>query len=119
MYYDVFKNANSLGSLIQIEESGTLVPGEVLMQKLESALAKEKAIGDPVAEAFGETASGVLKAAGYLRRKDFHIVVTNPPFKIEGNHKYLTSMICSNFRKDCNLFYRTFSLFCFSGPVVS
>ena len=79
-YYDLFKNADSLGSLIQIEEGGTLVPGEVLMQKLEKALAKEKATGDPVAEAFGETASGVLKAAEYLRRKDFHIVVTNPPF---------------------------------------
>jgi hypothetical protein len=79
-YYDLFKNADSLGSLIQIEEGGTLVPGEVLMQKLEKALAKEKATGDPVAEAFGETASGVLKAVQYLRRKDFHIVVTNPPF---------------------------------------
>jgi type I restriction-modification system DNA methylase subunit len=50
------------------------------MRKLEKALAKEKATGDPVAEAFGETASGVLKAAQYLRRRDFHIVVTNPPF---------------------------------------
>jgi N-6 DNA Methylase. len=79
-YYDLFKNADSLGSLIQIEGGGTLVPAEVLMQKLEKALAKEKATGDPVAEAFGETASGVLKAVQYLRRRDFHIVVTNPPF---------------------------------------
>ena len=79
-YYDLFKNADSLGSLIQIEEGGTLVPGEVLMRKLEKALAREKATGDPVAEAFGETASGVLKAVEYLRGKDFHIVVTNPPF---------------------------------------
>lgn len=79
-YYDIFKNADSLGSLIQIEEGTTLVPTDVLMQKLDAALAKEKAIGDPVAEAFGETASGVLKAVSYLRRKDFHIVVTNPPF---------------------------------------
>jgi hypothetical protein len=28
-YYDLFKNADSLGSLIQIEEGGTLVPGDV------------------------------------------------------------------------------------------
>ncbi|QYZ78641.1 SAM-dependent DNA methyltransferase [Methanofollis formosanus] len=79
-YYDLFKNADSLGSLIQIEETGTLVPADVLMNKLETALAKEKAISDPVAEAFGETASGILKAVQYLRRKDYHIVVTNPPF---------------------------------------
>ena len=85
-YYDLFKNADSLGSLIQIHDEGTLVPAEVLMKKLESALAKEKAIGDPVAEAFGETASGVLKAVSYLQRKDFHIVVTNPPFL--GYRKY-------------------------------
>jgi hypothetical protein len=79
-YYDLFKNADSLGSLIQIHDEGTLVPTEVLMQKLESALAKEKAIGDPVAEAFGETASGVIKAVQYLQRNDFHVVITNPPF---------------------------------------
>jgi hypothetical protein len=79
-YYDLFKNADSLGSLIQIHDERTLVPHEMLMQKLGAALAKEKAIGDPVAEAFGETASGILKAVQYLRRKDFHIVVTNPPF---------------------------------------
>jgi hypothetical protein len=87
-YYDLFKNADSLGSLIQIEGGGTLVPGDVLMQKLEKALAKEKATGDPVAEAFGETASGVLKAAQYLRRKDFHIVVTNPPFLGSGKYGF-------------------------------
>jgi hypothetical protein len=79
-YYDLFKNADSLGSLIQIEEGSSLVPTDVLTQKLEAALTKEKAVGDPVAEAFGETASGVLKAVAYLRRNDFHIVVTNPPF---------------------------------------
>ena len=79
-YYDLFKNADSLGSLIQIEEGSSLVPTNILTQKLEAALTKEKAIGDPVAEAFGETVSGVLKAVSYLRRKDFHIVVTNPPF---------------------------------------
>jgi len=79
-YYDLFKNADTLGSLIQFEESGTLVPTDVLIKKLETALAKEKATGDPVAEAFGETASGVLKAVQYLQRKDFHIVMTNPPY---------------------------------------
>jgi preprotein translocase subunit Sec61beta len=70
-YYDLFKNADSLGSLIQIKEGGTLVPGEVLMQKLEKALAKEKATGDPVAEAFGETASGVMKAGGEPAEEGF------------------------------------------------
>ncbi|KUK99385.1 MAG: Uncharacterized protein XE11_2753, partial [Methanomicrobiales archaeon 53_19] len=93
-YYDLFKNADSLGSLIQIEEGSTLVPGEVLMQKLESALAKEKAIGDPVAEAFGETASGVLKAVQYLRRRDFHIVVTNPPFLGRGKQSDVLQQYC-------------------------
>ena len=39
-YYDLFRNADSLGSLIQIEDSGTLVPAEVLMQKLNVALAE-------------------------------------------------------------------------------
>ncbi len=93
-YYDLFKNADSLGSLIQIEESNRLIPGEVLMRKLEAALAKEKAIGDPVAEAFGETASGVLKAVQYLRRRDFHIVVTNPPFLARGAHSSVIQKYC-------------------------
>ena len=93
-YYDLFKNADSLGSLIQIEEGGTLVPGEVLMRKLEKALAKEKATGDPVAEAFGETASGVLKAVQYLQRKDFHIVVTNPPFLSRGRQSQVIRNMC-------------------------
>ncbi|MDO8873804.1 MAG: N-6 DNA methylase [Methanoregula sp.] len=79
-YFDLFKNADSFGSLIQIHDERTLVPHEMLMQKLDAALAKEKAIGDPVAEAFGETASGVLKAVSYVRRIDYDIVVTNPPF---------------------------------------
>ncbi len=90
-YYDLFKNADSLGSLIQIEDGNSLVSYELLLQKLEIALAKEKTIGDPVAEAFGETASGVLKAVGYLQRKDFHIVITNPPFL--GNRKFDSDMI--------------------------
>jgi len=100
-YYDLFKNADSLGSLIQIEEGGTLVPGEVLMQKLEKALAKEKATGDPVAEAFGETASGVLKAAEYLRRKDFHIVVTNPPYLGSSGHAEVLQIFLSKNYGDC------------------
>lgn len=79
-YYDLFKNADSLGSLIQLEDVTTLVNTDVLLKKLNAALNKEKAIGDPVAEAFGETASGVLKAVSYLKRKNFHIVATNPPF---------------------------------------
>jgi len=83
-YYELFKNADSLGSLIQIEEGTTLVPIDVLMLKLDEALIKEKAIGDPVAEAFGETASGILRAVAYLRREDFHIVITNPPFLSKG-----------------------------------
>jgi preprotein translocase subunit Sec61beta len=119
-YYDLFKNADSLGSLIQIEEGGTLVPGEVLMQKLEKALAKEKATGDPVAEAFGETASGVLKAVHYLRKKDFHIVVTNPPFlgyrkqiKIlqdycEQKYPHSNADLATSFFERCNSFVRPY-----------
>ena len=103
-YYDLFKNADSLGSLIQIHDEGTLVPAEVLMQKLEAALTKEKAIGDPVAEVFGETASGVLKAVSYLRRKDFHIVVTNPPFLgykgVSSNIKTFLDIFYENERND-------------------
>lgn len=97
-YYELFRNADSLGSLIQIEEGTTLVPAEVLMQKLDAALTKEKAIGDPVAEAFGETASGVLKAVQYLRRTDFHIVVTNPPFLVSGKQG-------DSLRRSCETFY--------------
>jgi len=84
-YYDLFKNADSLGSLIQIEGGGTLVPAEVLMQKLEKALAKEKATGDPVAEAFGETASGVLKAVGLLSCR-YDYIITNVPYLSSGSH---------------------------------
>ena len=96
-YYDLFKNADSLGSLIQIHDEGTLVPHEMLLQKLETALAKEKAIGDPVAEAFGETASGVLKAVHYLRRKDFHIVLTNPPFLLNQKQDEKLTTFCEKY----------------------
>jgi len=102
-YYDLFRNADSLGSLIQIREESSLIPNETLMQKMELALTKEKATGDPVAEAFGETASGILKAVQYLRRNDFHFVVMNPPFlggikqseilKRLGQAKFLSSKI--------------------------
>lgn len=94
-YYDLFRNADSLGSLIQIHDERTLIPADVLIQKLGSALVKEKAIGDPVAEAFGETASGVLKAVQYLRRKDFHIVVTNPPFLKSGKQTEYIQLFCN------------------------
>lgn len=95
-YYDLFKNADSLGSLIQIHDEGTLVPANVLMQKLESALAKERTIGDPVAEVFGETASGVLKAVFYLRLNDYHIVVTNPPFLGYRKQNNILQQYCDN-----------------------
>ncbi|KUK99343.1 MAG: Uncharacterized protein XE11_2758, partial [Methanomicrobiales archaeon 53_19] len=95
-YYDHFKNADSLGSLIQIHGERTLVPHEMLMQKLGAALAKEKAIGDPVAEAFGETASGVLKAVQYFQRKDFHIVVMNPPFLGRGKQSEYLRQYCDS-----------------------
>jgi hypothetical protein len=99
-YYNLFKNADSLGSLIQINEEGTLIPGDVLMKKLETALAKEKTIGDPVAEAFGETASGILKAVSYLRRNDFHIVVTNPPFLGKGKFSNFLKAYCDDHYPD-------------------
>jgi hypothetical protein len=127
-YYELFRNADSLGSLIQIEKGTTLVPADVLMQKLETALAKEKALGDPVAEVFGETASGVLKAVQYLQRKDFDFVVTNPPFigykKIGAVLKdYLDSVyneskydIAACFFYRCKLFQKKFGLCSLVNP---
>lgn len=127
-YYDLFKNADSLGSLIQIEEGTTLVPTDVLLQKLDAALAKEKAIGDPVAEAFGETASGVLKAVDYLRRKDFHFVITNPPFLARGRQslaiKNISELYFESAKNDlatcflqrCKLFTQRDSVFALVSP---
>jgi len=92
-YYDLFKNADSLGSLIQIHDEGTLVPHEMLMQKLGTALAKENAIGDPVAEVFGETASGVLKAVKLLSNK-YDCVMTNVPYLSRGKHNQVLRDFC-------------------------
>ena len=92
-YYDLFNNADSLGSLIQIEEGTTLVPAEVLKQKLEQALAKEKAVGDPVAEVFGETASGILKVVKLLSN-EYDFIITNVPYLSRGKHNQVLRDFC-------------------------
>ncbi|MCK9343769.1 MAG: BREX-1 system adenine-specific DNA-methyltransferase PglX, partial [Massilibacteroides sp.] len=82
-YYDLFKNADTLGSLIQVDNQQTLVDRATLAKKFEQALRREKEAGDPVAETFGETGHGVLKAAGLLSGR-YDYVLTNVPYLSSG-----------------------------------
>jgi len=75
-YYDFFKNADYLGSLIPIENS--LVSFKEIEEKIITLLSTEK--GDPVSEIFGETTIGILKVANILNKHNFDLIVTNPPF---------------------------------------
>ncbi len=82
-YYDLFKNADTLGSLIRVDNQPTLVPQATLEKKFTQALRRERDTGDPVAETFGETGHGVLKAAGLLSRR-YDYVITNVPYLSRG-----------------------------------
>jgi len=84
-YYDLFKNADTLGSLIRVDNQPTLVDRATLAKKFEQALRREKETGDPVAETFGETGYGVLKAAGLLSGR-YDYVMTNVPYRSSGDH---------------------------------
>lgn len=83
-YYDLFKNADTLGSLIRVDNQPTLVDRATLEKKFAQALRREKETGDPVAETFGETGHGVLKAAGLLSGR-YDYVVTNVPYLSGGS----------------------------------
>ncbi|MEG3054840.1 MAG: DNA methyltransferase [Methanoculleus sp.] len=78
-YYDLFKNADTLGSLIRMDSKQTLIDRATLTKKFEQALRREREAGDPVAETFGETGHGVLKAAGLLAGR-YDYVMTNVPY---------------------------------------
>lgn len=82
-YYDLFKNADTLGSLIRVDNQLTLVDPKTLEKKFTQALRREKEAGDPVAETFGETGHGVLKAAGLLAGR-YDYVITNVPYLTRG-----------------------------------
>lgn len=82
-YYDLFKNADTLGSLIRVDNQLTLVDPKTLEKKFTQALRRERDTGDPVAETFGETGHGVLKAAGLLSRR-YDYVITNVPYLTRG-----------------------------------
>jgi len=82
-YYDLFKNADTLGSLIQVNNHQTLVNRATLEKKFEQALRREVEAGDPVAETFGETGHGILKAAGLLSGR-YDYVMTNVPYLSRG-----------------------------------
>ncbi|EHQ36234.1 Eco57I restriction-modification methylase domain-containing protein [Methanoplanus limicola] len=125
-YYELFKNADSLGSLIQLDtsqnnksgktgksgkhnisdksgkkfSSGTdnsftqsLIDQDTLMEKLEQALKKETAAGDPVAETFGETANAIMKAAHLLNSR-YDYVVTNVPYLARGKQSEIIRNFC-------------------------
>ncbi|MDI3507492.1 MAG: hypothetical protein PWQ69_1472 [Methanomicrobiaceae archaeon] len=83
-YYDLFKNADTLGSLIRVDKQLTLVDPKTLEEKFLQALRREKETGDPVAETFGETGHGVLKAAGLLSGR-YDYVITNVPYLTSRN----------------------------------
>ncbi|KUK70179.1 MAG: Uncharacterized protein XD88_0818 [Methanocalculus sp. 52_23] len=116
-YYDLFKNADTLGSLIRVDKQPTLVDPKTLEKKFEQALRREKDAGDPVAETFGETGYGVLKAAGLLSGR-YDYVMTNVPYLtsgkqgevlrgfIEENHPLAKNDLATAFLERCLAFCR-------------
>ncbi|WOX56799.1 Eco57I restriction-modification methylase domain-containing protein [Methanoculleus receptaculi] len=116
-YYDLFKNADTLGSLIRVDKQPTLVDPKTLEKKFEQALRREKDAADPVAETFGETGEGVLKAAGLLSRR-YDYVMTNVPYLtsgkqgevlrgfIEENHPLAKNDLATVFLERCLAFCR-------------
>ena len=116
-YYDLFKNADTLGSLIRVDNQPTLVDQKTLEKKFEQALRREKDAADPVAETFGETGEGVLKAAGLLSRR-YDYVMTNVPYLtsgkqgevlrgfIEENHPLAKNDLATAFLERCLAFCR-------------
>ncbi len=92
-YYELFKNADTLGSLIQVESGGTLADAATLKKALDRAIRQEKDAGDPVAAIFGETAHGVMKAVDLLSRK-YDCVVTNVPYLSRGKQGNLLRSFC-------------------------
>ncbi|MBR1368476.1 hypothetical protein RJ53_02735 [Methanocalculus chunghsingensis] len=94
-YYELFKNADTLGSLIQVDSGETLANAETLKKAFERAIKKEKDAGDPVAAIFGETAHGVMKAVDLLSRK-YDCVVTNVPYLSGGKHGSLLKSFCQD-----------------------
>jgi len=116
-YYDLFKNADTLGSLIRVDKQPTLVDPKTLEKKFEQALRREKDAADPVAETFGETGEGVLKAAGLLSRR-YDYVMTNVPYLasgkqgevlrgfIEVNHPLAKNDLATAFLERCLAFCR-------------
>ncbi len=86
--HDVFKDADTLGSLIDpkrtIADDGLLaVEWDEIEPLLTKALTREKT-SDPAAAVFGNTAKAVAKAADLLSR-EYTLISTNPPFRTEGD----------------------------------
>ncbi|RQD82112.1 MAG: SAM-dependent DNA methyltransferase, partial [Methanocalculus sp. MSAO_Arc1] len=92
-YYDLFKNADTLGSLIQVDSGGKLADAATMKKAFERAIRQEKDAGDPVAAIFGETAHGVMKAVDLLSRK-YDCVVTNVPYLSRGKQGSLLKAFC-------------------------
>lgn len=85
--YDLFVDAPELGSLIDPRaaagEGLWAVDPDRLIEKLEQALSRERAI-DPAAAVFGSAAAGTAKAAQLLAGR-YWLVATNPPFLGRGD----------------------------------
>ena len=82
--YETFQKAPDLGSLIdpQKETVGPIFAQSLrdLPQRLEQALKWERIANDPAAAVFGDAAAGAARAGSLLVRRDYHLVITNPPF---------------------------------------
>jgi len=87
--YETFQKAPDLGSLIdpQKETVGPIFAQTLrdLPLRLDQALQWERTADDPAATVFGEAAAGAARAGSLLVRRDFHLIVTNPPFLGRGN----------------------------------
>ncbi|MCP1715428.1 hypothetical protein J2T58_001293 [Methanocalculus alkaliphilus] len=122
-YYELFKNADTLGSLIQVDSGGTLADPATLKKALDRAIRQEKDAGDPVAAIFGETAHGVMKAVDLLSRK-YDCIVTNVPYLSRGKHGDLLRSFCEERHPDAKADIATVFLdrcltFCRTGGTVS
>ncbi|HKM38660.1 MAG TPA: DNA methyltransferase, partial [bacterium] len=99
--HSVFQQAPELGSLIDPHRNGfenlPLLGDKQaqLLSHLETALAKEKHLADPVAQVFGSFAKGTLRLLNILKEK-YQLVVTNPPYLGRADQSETLRFFCDN-----------------------
>ena len=97
--YHLFRNAPDLGSLINpthipIEERMFVADYRLVEPLLVGTLEQEKsAQGDPTAALFGQSVTGIAKAAGFLAAR-YVLIATNVPYLGSGSHDSILKGHC-------------------------